>query len=436
MLLGVLAFELVPAAQIQVVSPDGQPIAVTYPAPVVTCQPSSGSLFPVGMTTTVKCTAPSFDVTVTYTPPRFDWTRDTTYLGSFTVPHVIPNGTLEYNGGGFAYDAMRDGLFIGSRDADAAQFTSNKVAEISIPPIGGTATILQSFTEPTEGKFVAAVVAGTPLKISGLLVLGGTLCGVHGAYYDGDSAQTLSHWCRPSDLTMRGQVTGLFGLTTPGLVVKNPVRFTNTVLADVPEILQASVGGSALTGGCCVNISAGTSNGPAAMAWTPSGLAAGQVTVPLLAYPIPNVLNAWNVQSDVWNGTTQVAGMFVTGHSLVFVERHGIGPFCYGTGGAVRPADLPAGAVWCPDPADGSKGTHAYPYVYKALAYDLDALIAARAMPWTVKPYGNWNFEMPGSLSGHRLNGLAFDRLGHRLFVEQWRGDGTWPKIHVYQVKP
>ncbi len=422
-----------------VTSPDGQPVKVDAPATVsVPCRLPADSIFPIGITD-VPCPGTSYTVTVN-TRQRFDWERDTEYLGSFLVPKGVFNGTtFEYNGQGLAYDEARDGLFLTSRDSDAAQppngLAAQRVAEISIAPIGGTATFLQPFTEPTEGKYVTAAVPGSPFKIGDYLVRGGQLCGTNFAYYDGNSAQTLSHWCRPSDLSVKGQVQGFIGLITPTApLIRKPVRFTHTILADIPEEWQTALGGDVLTGGCCVAIVSGTSNGPAAFGWNAAQFAQGQAVTPLIYTPYglaPNYL----AQSDLWNATTQMSGMFISGPSLVYVYRQGIGPGCYGIGGETPPATLPAGTTWCYDPADGSKGVHAYPYVYRSRAFDIADLLASGGKPWTVPSYASWTFELPNARPNHALNGLAFDRAGGRLFISQFRGDENRPRIHVFRVK-
>lgn len=85
-------------APIQMVSPDNNPVVVTFTAPATagtpsvtsTCAPASGSLFAVG-TTAVRCSAPvsgppvscSFNVTVS-PPPRLEKTRTLAFGDSIT----------------------------------------------------------------------------------------------------------------------------------------------------------------------------------------------------------------------------------------------------------------------------------------------------------------------------------------------------------------
>ena len=111
--------------------------------------------------------------------------------------------------------------------------------------------------------------------------------------------------------------------------------------------------------------------------------------------------------------------------SVLFFGRHGLGPFCYGTGEK------------CHDPYDGSQGTHGYPYAYRVWAYDAVDLAAAKngeKQPWDIKPYAVWNLDLPfASGSGH-LNGAAYDPVTGQIFVSQAFGDGTKPLIHVFTV--
>ncbi len=436
---GVLAMLGLSAAglhgQILVTAPN--PVAVTYPAPVVeTCQPPSGSVFPFG-TTQIECRS---TLTVTVERARLDWPRDLTYRGSFTLPHTTVNGTsFTYNGTGLAYDPQRESLFLTGRAQDAGYPPNGKlgerIAEVSIPPLDQRAVFKQPFTEPSEGAIAQAQLSGMPIKIGGLAVVGDTLYGTYHLPYDGSSVQRVSHWSRPTDLAVKGAVKGLFALA-PALsssVKLNPTRFVNTNAATIPEAWQTPLGGHLLFAGCCTNISSGSSNGPAAFVVDAATFGQLADARPLVYYPVDHAINGWDVQSPVWNGTTQLAGLFIARRSLVFIERHGTGPFCYGVGSRLPLAPLPIGVTRCDDPANSSdlKGTHAYPYEYRAIAYDLDA---HPAQPWEARPYGVWSFELPYAVQNHYLNGVAFDALSGRLFIEQALGDGDYPRIHVWTV--
>src|SRR4051812_22911570 len=65
---------------------------------------------------------------------------DLTYLGSFMAPTVAGSG-FTYGGSALAYNPANDSLFMVGNDVE--QLT----AEIKIPAIGGTATVLQGLVD-------------------------------------------------------------------------------------------------------------------------------------------------------------------------------------------------------------------------------------------------------------------------------------------------
>jgi hypothetical protein len=126
---------------------------------------------------------------------------------------------------------------------------------------------------------------------------------------------------------------------------------------------------------------------------------------------------------------------------VLFFGRRGLGTFCYGPGTAdASLAGAPAdGGVdrYCFDPADGSKGTHAYPYVYSIWAYnalDLASVRAGTKQPWEPVPYAVWNLDLPYANGGGLLMGAAYDPARNRIFVSQGFADGTLPVVHVFDV--
>jgi hypothetical protein len=114
--------------------------------------------------------------------------------------------------------------------------------------------------------------------------------------------------------------------------------------------------------------------------------------------------------------------------TLLFVGSHGIGPWCYGTGG-------PGGT--CDDPVAQPRGGHAYPYVHQIWAYDMRDIVKVRRShksPWSPEPYGIWRFDLPFQNGGRRISGVAYDPAANRLYLAQWRGDGELPLIQVFDV--
>ena len=73
---------------------------------------------------------------------------------------------------------------------------------------------------------------------------------------------------------------------------------------------------------------------------------------------------------------------------------------CYGNGTANPSLDgtTASMALYCYDPTNSYKGTHAYPYRYQVWAYDLNDFAEVKAgtkQPWDVVPYGVWSLNLP-----------------------------------------
>jgi len=109
--------------------------------------------------------------------------------------------------------------------------------------------------------------------------------------------------------------------------------------------------------------------------------------------------------------------------SLLFIGRQGLGPYCYGVGSD------------CGDPADNSKGTHAYPYQHQVWAYDANDLLAVKngqKLPWEVQPYATWSLDDMDTSGGAAIRGAGYDPSLGRLYIAQAYGDE--PRIDVYQI--
>jgi hypothetical protein len=204
-------------------------------------------------------------------------------------------------------------------------------------------------------------------------------------------------------------------------------------MALIPSEWQSQFGGPALTGNCCLAIVSLQSSGPAASVFNPSNVGTGNPVsaAPVVGYPDAHPLGTgWGTTNPLFNGTTQIRGLvFPVGtRSVLFFGRHGVGTFCYGTGAE------------CNDPADNSKGTHAYPYKHQIWAYDANDLVAVKngAKPqWEVTPYAVWNFSLPfeNANSGHAIGGAAYDPQTNNIYISQQCVDtGCAPIIHVFMV--
>jgi len=373
-------------------------------------------------------------------------------LGAFRVPQGIVAGsqagqkTFAYGGTSLAFNAANRSLFVVGHDWD------QQVAEIQIPAsivdsatIGGlnVATVLQPFADVTEGRMKSILASPTEtVKVGGLFVWNGQLVASVYDYYDGCACNAQSsHFVSGLSLATPGDVRGPFrvGDVNPGFVAG--------YMMPVPPEWQATLGGSALTGNCCLSIISRTSFGPAAFAFDPAnlGVLSPVPAPPLVEYPqthptLGNWNSTWDGVTVLFNSTTQIKGaVLVQGtRSVLFFGRQGTGTFCYGQGTSTNPP--PAG--YCYDPIDAAQGSHAYPYRYQVWAYDLNDLAAVKAggkLPWDVKPYAVWALPLPYVTDGSAwLGGAAYDSTTGRIYVSQQFVDGLdrYPVIHVFQVTP
>ncbi len=328
---------------------------------------------------------------------------DLVYVGAFRLPAgSIAGGDFSFGGSPITFNPASNGLFIGSY--------GGKVAEVSIPEPINSATIadlpfahyLQGFADPTEGHSRDVFPDGTePGSIGGLLVHGDRLYGTVFIYYDAPGSQRLSHYSRSLNLAAPS-FKGMYEVWQRG-----KAGFVSGYMALVPEDWQPLLGGPAITGQCCIPIVSRTSYGPSAFAWNPSELGAKSPTpaTPLVYYPGDHPLATWDSTNPFYNGSTEIHGAAIPAQTrtLLLLGRHGLGPFCYGDGGA---------AGECVDPTSGDKGTHGYPYAYQVWAYDLLELAdvkSGRKKPWDVRPYDVWTFRLPIDEPATHLGGVGYD---------------------------
>jgi hypothetical protein len=380
-------------------------------------------------------------ITAPAQPQRLTF-QDLKYAGAFRLPSSEANGdNFSYGGGPLAFNPARDSLFVGAR--------SGRVAEITIPtPVSSVdvnalpaAEYLQPFHDPTEGRMKDVATDGALL--AGLLVHDGRLYGTGSIYYDASNSQSISHFSRPLDLSQPG--------AGPMRRVwqKGRTGFVAGYLAPIPPEWQLKLGGTAITGQCCVPIVSRTSWGPAAFAWKPSDLAkSGDIdAVPLVYYTAEHAtLGSWSGANPTYGGTAEMGGLVLIDgtRTALFVGRNGTGQYCYGIGTgdrALANTTTEKGEKFCYDPASADKGQHAYPYRYQMWAYDLNdwaEVAAGRRDPWEVTPYGVWPFDLPTPDASVRIAAVAFDPTRRRLFVSQRGADrdtyASKALIHVFQI--
>jgi hypothetical protein len=374
-------------------------------------------------------------VSATQPPPSYPLLKpdDLVYVGAFRLPSGASGGDdFSFGGSPIAYNPAANSLFIGTH--------SGKIAEVTIPaPINSTAIpdlpsakYLQAFADPTEGHAQdVATDRANPASIDGLLVFSGRLVGTDSVYYDANGSQRLSHYWRALNL-VRPSFKGMFDVWQEG-----KAGFVSGYMALVPDEWQASLGGPAITGQCCIPIVSRTSYGPSAFAWNPAvlGIVSPAPATALLYYPGDHPLEEWDSTNLVYNGSTEIHGAVIPAamRTLLLVGRHGSGRFCYGTGG-VRGE--------CVDPVTGDKGNHAYPYAYQMWAYDLLDLAdvkAGKRKPWDIRPYDVWTFQLPIDEASKHLGGVAYDSTRRLLYVSQmWAdvdGGANRPLIHVFHIR-
>ncbi len=354
------------------------------------------------------------------------------YEGVFRLPTgTIGDSSFGYGGSALAYHASNNSLFLVGHDHH------QMVAEISIPtPIISTeeqnlhtATVLQSFTDASEGKMYTIDDTVNGIKVGGLLSSNNKLYGSAFAYYDADGSQTFSHFSSSFNLSLTGDVTGMHQIAAP------KAGFVSGYMTPIPDQWQTSLGGPAITGNCCIPIISRTSYGPAAFVFNPSDIG-NKSPVPatsLVYYPSSNPLGAWgeslSPSNPYFNGTTQIKGVVFPkeSRSLLFIGTQGLGEYCYGSGGTTGD---------CYDPIKTQKGNHAYPYTNQVWAYDVLDLIKVKngeKLPWELEPYHVWQFTLPFQIEGDKVvYGAAYDPTRQRIFMSHYRGGK--PLIHVFKL--
>jgi hypothetical protein len=367
------------------------------------------------------------------------------YAGAFRLPAPTSDQhTFAYGGTALAYDPAGHGLFVVGHDWYQLD------AEVSIPrAVHGKslsrlhrARMLQPFVDPTGGKI--DTTGGDDNKLGGQLVYRGRLVGDAYVYYDAAGQQVASHWARSSTSLKSGSVSGLFRVGTVG------PGFVSGFMASVPKPWQRLLGGPALTGNCCIPIISRTSFGPDAFAFDPAklqGKAGTKVPAkPLLYYsqqhPTLGHWDAsWNPPRVEFGGGTAIKGVvFPNGtRSVLYFGTQGVGKFCYGEGTSDKSKNgkpTGDGTIWCYDPDNSSKGTHAYPYRPMVWAYDARDLAAVRAgkrKPWKVRPYAVW--KLPLAFRSPYIGGAAYNSARRLVYVTQQFVDGEQPIVAVFHVR-
>jgi hypothetical protein len=338
---------------------------------------------------------------------------DLVHVGSFNAAAADSDG-FGYGGTAIAFNAAKGSLFIVGLETQAL------TAEIEIPPLGGTAKLLQPLTDSLGGTLGA--IGDGDRRIGGNLVYRDKLYVSGFLFYDAAATQRRSHFSRPLTLS-DGPVAG------PLQVGRLGAGFYSGYMGLVPAAWQARLGGPALTGNCCLSIISRTSYGPAAFAFDPEDPGNAR---PLVYYTADRQTLGRYVERGahpVFNGSTRITGIVFPEDtaSVLFFGMTGVGNYCYGEGAE------------CQDPASAYKGEHAYPYHGWVWAYDANDLAAVsnrRRQPWDVVPYATWQLQELGDVSPNfGVGGAAYDPASRRVYVSKKFGDGDRPLIHVYEIR-
>lgn len=350
------------------------------------------------------------------------------YLGAFRLPRG-GNGTTDgfsFGGGAIAHDSSNNSLYVATRESWVGKVripTPVKNADINALPF---ATLVQNIRDPLEGGLGVLADGG----IRGLLLNGGKLYGTAFSFYDANNTARVSHFSRPADLSQVG--------ATPLKALWQAERsgYVGGWLARVPVEWQSLLGGSVISGNCCVPIVSRTSFGPSAFAWNPEDFGGNPVpATPLLYYDETHqTLGPWSGSNQTYGGTTVIGGMAIPSgtRSLLYFGLNGTGTYCYGDGGV---------GGECPDPLTSDKGQHAYPYNHQVWAYDLNDLAAVKAgtkKPWEVRPYATWKIEDFPVISVNGIGGVAYDAANQIIYISQMKADtdgySSRSLIHAYRI--
>lgn len=365
---------------------------------------------------------------------------DIIYLGAFALPAGTTYGASNFNYGGKGITPYHDPvsgkmtLFLEGHGQNPGN-----VAQVEVPDTfvkSGNwdslprATVLQNFSDVTEGGLgnVDPTNQGNEFHLYGMLVYNNRL--ILGASNSYSFSQAVSHGVSSLTLSKTGDFKGWYSFASN--VVATP-RALGGPMTLIPPEWQSAFGGPALTGHCCISVISTTSQGPSVTVFNPDDVGVKN-PIPgktVLFYPtdgnISHLLADGSTQNDVYNLTSRVGGIaFPSGtRSVLFIEGHGIGPYCYGT------------AAECGNDTAMSdvKGPHAQPYRYQILAYDANDLLAVKngtKQTWEPRPYGVWVLsDMPNSGTPN-IAGAGYDPETGRLYITQ--DYGSKPRVEVYQI--
>lgn len=348
---------------------------------------------------------------------------DITYTGSFTAPSTDglgfnPDHSLDWATPGMGMGPDGASLYIGCHDQGTAY------ARISIPAIGGRATII----EPCKTISLSSINPTDPnaKRIGGLLSWNGRTIMSAYSFYDGNKTAVASHFAD-------GAGPFRVGTLNPG--------FVGGYMGVIPQEWRGLLGGPAFTGLCCTSIITRSSYGPSISVFDPDhvGTTSPISSTMLVGYPeahqtIGSFTSVGNTTG--FGGATTIAGVaFPAKTSTVLFVGSQPTTYCYGTGTpnqALHGQPDGQGNIYCYNPGGTYKGTHGYPWFESVWGYnagDLADVKAGAKNPWDVKP--TFIARLPSGLNLKCLRGATYDPVNANIYA---RGCGISPTIFVWHV--
>jgi hypothetical protein len=378
------------------------------------------------------------------------------YEGAF----LPPAEGYRYGAYGLGWSVLRQSLFASGEGSKilAGEFGVPDVRIAASPDALATAPARQALADPTDGRYGLAYPGGLATDFGrwgGFLPVGNKLISKVFHYYDSSGRQIASDFVSSLDLSVPNDTIGPFkigGRTLEGFITEAEVAaseaagqtitttgFTSGVMGAIPSEWQAALGGKVAAGAALSSIIWRQCFGPCAFVFDPDQLTADVVPKPLVYYTqkyptlglwggeTPGDAGARQPASPYFNGTTDINGIvFPEGtRTMMFLGRHGIGPFCYGSTCLPDECQMVKCGQW----------NHAPPYYSYYWLYDAaDFLRVKRGeiKPWEVKPYEVGILDLPFATAMGFLTGAAWDPATRRIFVGQEQNERQI--IHVYRV--
>lgn len=401
------------------------------------------------------------------------------YLGGFRLPSDGTHPTMWGMSGptrGMAFRPPSTNAPYGSLIVSGAKVGNvTYVSEFSVPNpatlskdsnyvnVGHSPLLLQEVGPATNSGVIDIYnpnKTGSPTS-GGYLVVNDTLIGTLYDTYAYAPDMDRSHF-KNSVSTINGSTA--IGSYIPqdktGTFTGNPLaRFVAGNMCTIPTEYQTLLDGDVLTGLFSVSIITNTSFGPSAFSfWSNDIINNSNIDTPFNVTPLMYVADGethplygyWTGDgpaNDVWASTDNMGGVvFPKGsRSVLYFNRHGTGAQCYGSG--TSDPELAGtevigepGVIYCYDPLASSKGQHAYPYIYRIIAFDADDLVKVKNGTLAhnqVIPYAYWGLTFPTAPYGANIQdiqGVGYDEVNQIIYVGQSSVELGNTVFHAFKV--